>query len=32
MLHVKQWKWLEENIDQIEGTIIFWNIGGIYKF
>jgi hypothetical protein len=29
---VKQWKWLEENIDQIEGTIIFWNIGGIYKF
>jgi 1-aminocyclopropane-1-carboxylate deaminase/D-cysteine desulfhydrase-like pyridoxal-dependent ACC family enzyme len=29
---VKQWKWLEENIDQIEGTILFWNIGGIYKF
>lgn len=29
---IKQWKWLEENIDQIEGTILFWNIGGIYKF
>jgi len=29
---VKQWKWLEENIDQLEGTILFWNIGGIYKF
>jgi hypothetical protein len=23
---------LEENIDEIEGTILFWNIGGIYKF
>ena len=29
---IKQWKWLEENIDQLEGTILFWNIGGIYKF
>jgi hypothetical protein len=29
---IKQWKWLEENIDQIEGTILFWNVGGIYKF
>ena len=29
---IKQWKWLEENIDQMEGTILFWNIGGIYKF
>jgi hypothetical protein len=29
---IKQWKWLEENIDEIEGTILFWNIGGIYKF
>ena len=29
---VKQWKWLEDNVSQIEGTILFWNIGGIYKF
>jgi hypothetical protein len=29
---IKQWKWLEENIDELEGTILFWNIGGIYKF
>jgi hypothetical protein len=29
---IKQWKWLEEHIDEIEGTILFWNIGGIYKF
>lgn len=29
---IKQWKWLEENIDQLEGDILFWNIGGIYKF
>ena len=29
---VKQWKWLEENIDNIEGDILFWNIGGKYKF
>jgi hypothetical protein len=29
---IKQWHWLENNIDQIEGTILFWNIGGIYKF
>lgn len=29
---IKQWKWLEENIDEIEGTILFWNVGGIYKF
>ena len=28
----KQWHWLENNIDEIEGTILFWNIGGIYKF
>ena len=24
--------WLENNIDSIEGDILFWNIGGIYKF
>ena len=29
---IKQWKWLEENIDTLEGTILFWNIGGLYKF
>jgi hypothetical protein len=29
---IKQWHWLENNIDQLEGTILFWNIGGIYKF
>jgi hypothetical protein len=29
---IKQWHWLEENIDKIEGDILFWNIGGIYKF
>ena len=29
---IKQWKWLEENIDNIEGDVLFWNIGGIYKF
>ena len=29
---IKQWHWLENNIDSIEGDILFWNIGGIYKF
>lgn len=29
---IKQWKWLEENIEKLDGTILFWNIGGIYKF
>ena len=29
---IKQWKWLEENIDTLDGSILFWNIGGIYKF
>ena len=29
---IKQWHWLEENIDSIEGDILFWNVGGIYKF
>ncbi len=28
----KQWKWLEENIDTIEGDILFWNLGGQYKY
>jgi hypothetical protein len=29
---IKQWHWLENNIDKLEGSILFWNIGGIYKF
>lgn len=29
---IKQWHWLENNIEQLEGSILFWNIGGIYKF
>lgn len=29
---IKQWRWLEENIDSIEGDILFWNVGGVYKF
>ncbi len=29
---IKQWHWLENNIDQIEGDILFWNVGGLYKF
>ena len=29
---IKQWHWLQENIDKIEGDILFWNVGGIYKF
>lgn len=29
---IKQWHWLENNIDSLEGDILFWNIGGIYKF
>lgn len=29
---IKQWHWLEENIDILEGDILFWNVGGIYKF
>ena len=24
----KQWHWLENNIDKLEGEILFWNIGG----
>ena len=27
----KQWYWLEENIEKLEGKILFWNIGGSYK-
>jgi len=29
---IKQWHWLENNIDSLEGDILFWNVGGIYKF
>lgn len=29
---IKQWHWLENNIDKIEGDILFWNVGGIYRF
>lgn len=29
---IKQWHWLEHNIETIEGDILFWNVGGIYKF
>jgi hypothetical protein len=29
---IKQWHWLENNIESIEGDILFWNVGGIYKF
>lgn len=29
---VKQWHWLENNIDDIQGEVLFWNLGGIYRF
>lgn len=29
---IKQWKWLEENIDKLDGDILFWNIGGKYLY
>lgn len=29
---IKQWKWLEENIEKLEGSILFFNIGGIYNY
>lgn len=29
---LKQWKWLEDNIEQLEGSILFWNIGGKYEY
>lgn len=27
----KMWYWLEENIESLDGKILFWNIGGSYK-
>ena len=24
----KAWWWLEQNIEQLKGDILFWNIGG----
>lgn len=27
----KMWYWLEENIENLDGKILFWNIGGSYK-
>ncbi len=29
---LKQWRWLEDNIDQLEGSILFWNLGGNYLY
>ena len=29
---IKQWHWLENNIEQIDGDILFWNIGGKYLY
>ena len=29
---IKQWKWLDENIEQLEGSILFWNLGGKWEF
>jgi hypothetical protein len=26
----KMWYWLEQNIEKLEGNILFWNIGGSY--
>jgi hypothetical protein len=26
----KMWYWLENNIEKLEGNILFWNIGGSY--
>ena len=26
----KMWYWLEENVEKLEGKILFWNIGGSY--
>jgi len=25
------WFWLEQNIESLDGKILFWNIGGSYK-
>ena len=27
----KMWWWLENNIENLEGKILFWNIGGSYR-
>jgi hypothetical protein len=27
----KMWYWLEQNIEKLEGKILFWNIGGSYR-
>ena len=27
----KMWYWLEENIQKLDGKVLFWNIGGSYK-
>ena len=27
----KMWWWLENNIEKLEGKILFWNIGGSYR-
>jgi hypothetical protein len=27
----KMWYWLEQNIEKLDGKILFWNIGGSYK-
>jgi hypothetical protein len=28
----KAWYWLEQNIDRLEGNILFWNLGGYNEF
>jgi hypothetical protein len=27
----KMWFWLTENVQNLDGKILFWNIGGSYK-
>ena len=27
----KMWWWLENNIEKLDGKILFWNIGGSYR-
>jgi hypothetical protein len=29
---IKQWHWLENNIEKLDGEILFWNLGGIYEY
>lgn len=29
---VKQWHWLEHNIQTLGGNTLFWNLGGLYAF